>query len=316
MRRVSLILLLFCALVWLNPSLGRAEVKPVAPPEVKFWLTILHNSHGESELINLGTGFEDFGGIARFATVVSNLRAQATVGPPAGFPPGSSTEIQPPGKRGVILINGGDNFLAGPEWNASLQAGVPYYDAVALDLMGYDAMGLGNHEFDFGPEVLADFIESFLAPVPFVSANLDVSQETRLDALFQEGQIARSVIVRERGESIGIVSAITPQLPFVSSPRNVIVDSDVVAAVQAEIEDLQSRRVNKIVLISHLQDIFEDLALASQLSGVDVMVAGGSDELLSVWSIGDRLYASLVVGIDFLETCAVEHDRVLIAESE
>jgi 5'-nucleotidase len=39
--------------------------------------------------------------------------------------------------------------------------------------------------------------------------------------------------------------------------------------------------VNKIVFISHLQDIDGDIALASELTGLDVMVAGGGDELLA-----------------------------------
>jgi 5'-nucleotidase len=38
---------------------------------------------------------------------------------------------------------------------------VPFYDSIALDLVGYDAIIIGNHDFDFGPEVLADFITGF-----------------------------------------------------------------------------------------------------------------------------------------------------------
>ena len=61
---------------------------------------------------------------------------------------------------------------------------------------------------------------------------------------------------------------------------NVVID-DVAAAVQAEVDMLERKGVNKIILISHLQDIDADLALAPQLTGVDIMVAGGGDELLA-----------------------------------
>ena len=44
---------------------------------------------------------------------------------------------------------------------------------------------------------------------------------------------------------------------------------------------MQASGVNKIILISHLQDVNEDLALAGELSGIDVMIAGGGDELLA-----------------------------------
>jgi 5'-nucleotidase len=88
-------------------------------------------------------------------------------------------------------------------------------------------------------------------------------------------------VVREDGERIGIIGAITPSLNLISSPRNVFVDPDVAGAVQEEVDALQARGIDKIVLISHLQDIDEEIALAKDLSGVDVMVAGGGDELLA-----------------------------------
>src|SRR5690606_2391435 len=84
-------------------------------------LTIFHNNDGESQLINAGAGIEDFGGIARFATLLGNLRAEAEAGPGIN-----------------ITLNSGDNFLAGPEFNASLQKGAPYYDSIGLNRMGYD----------------------------------------------------------------------------------------------------------------------------------------------------------------------------------
>jgi 5'-nucleotidase len=88
------------------------------------------------------------------------------------------------------------------------------------------------------------------------------------------------VVIKERGERIGVIGATTELLPFISSPRNVVVN-EVLAAILAEIEKLEDQRVNKIILISHLQTIQEDLSLAPELSGVDIMIAGGGDELLA-----------------------------------
>jgi 5'-nucleotidase/UDP-sugar diphosphatase len=243
---------------------------------VHFWLTLLHNNDGESQLINAGTALEGFGGVARFAALVSRLKRKA-VEPPRRVPSGRQ---QP--KSGVIMVSSGDNFLAGPEFNASLRKGVPFYDAMAMDLIGYHAIAIGNHEFDFGPDVFADFILGFpSSPAPFLSANLDVSREPRLRALADQGRIVRSTVAEAGGERLGIVGATTPKLPFISSPRNVSVNPDVAAAVQAEVDRLTAMGVNKIILISHLQSIREDLALAPRLRGVDVMVAGGGDELLA-----------------------------------
>lgn len=239
-----------------------------------FTLTILHNNDAESQLINVGPGLENFGGAARFKTLVDQLKEKALAGSDEGGVPGV-------GKRGVVMLSSGDNFLAGPEFNASLDKGPPFFDTIAMDLIGYDAVAMGNHDFDFGPDVLADFIEGFQTPVPFLSSNLDVSGEPRLAALEDQGRIAESVVIREKGERIGIVGATTPALRFISSPRNVQVIDDVGGEIQAEVDRLEAQGVNKIILISHLQSIQEDLALAPELSGVDVMVAGGGDELLA-----------------------------------
>ena len=95
---------------------------------------------------------------------------------------------------GVVLLSSGDNFLAGPEFNASLTRppGEPIYDAVGYDLIRYDAFAIGNHEFDFGPDILERFITSFsVNQTPFLSSNLDYSGEPGLAALETAGRLAK-----------------------------------------------------------------------------------------------------------------------------
>jgi len=239
--------------------------------DVHFYLTILHNNDGESQVINAGSGLEDFGGAARFKTVVDNLKWNAIHGP----------WTQRGAKRGVVMISSGDNFLAGPEFNAGLENGVPFYDTIAMELIGYDAVNLGNHDFDFGPDVLADFLDGYTVVPPYVSANLDFSGEPRLQAYVDAGVIVPAAIVKERGELIGVIGLETPNLPFISSPRNVVVSDDLVYIVQEQVDMLESYGVNKIILSSHLQNIENDKELIAQLDGVDVVIAGGGDELLA-----------------------------------
>ena len=234
-------------------------------------LTILHLNDNESQLLHAGNGIEDFGGAARVVTVVKNLRSAA------------ETDV-------VLTLSSGDNFLAGPEFKASLAAYNPalggvntYYDAKALDAIGYDAILLGNHDFDFGPDLLTDFISTgFTNTFPrYLSANIDFTGEPALQALVERGRIAKSIIIEKNGHTFGIIGATTPNLPFISRPANIVVDSNLVTVVQNEINALLNGGINKIIFVSHLQGLAEDKALIAQLSGVDIAITGGSNDVLA-----------------------------------
>ena len=226
-------------------------------------LVILHHNDGESQLVQASSSAPDYGGAARFASLVHQLRSQATDDGAA-----------------VITISSGDNFLSGPELSVSLGDASPFYDALALNLIGYDALTIGNHEFDLGPDLLARFI-SETTTAPFISANLDFSGEPALAALEEQGRIAPSAVVEKQGRRIGIIGATTPSLTYISSPRNVQVMSNVAEIVQTEIDRLTGDGVDIIVLSTHLQALSAETALASELTGVDAIVAGGSGALLA-----------------------------------
>ena len=228
-------------------------------------LTIFHNNDGESKLF----GDAHFGGADYFKATLDARRDNA-----AAF------------GRDFLTLSSGDNFLAGAAFNASLASGPlggrTYYDALVLKEIGYDAITLGNHDFDFGPEVLADFINHYNAAggsAPFLSANLDFNAEANLNALKAGGQIASSTVVTRGAESYGVIGVTTETLPNVSNPGPVGANP-VLAAIQNEVAVLKNQGVNKIILSSHLQGIQNELDLVSQLSDVDVVIAGGGDELL------------------------------------
>ncbi len=237
-----------------------------------FNLTILHNNDGESDLFSY-KGSADHGGIARFKTAMdAHHDFFANIG------------------HGVVEVFAGDSFLAGPEFAASLESGAPgsrtFYDALALSRIGYDAFAIGNHEMDFGPDVLAEFIGDAQTTHPslYLSANLDFANEADMLAQVTSGNVASSAVVEVATaggmKKVGIIGATTDNLPFISSPRDTII-SAVAASVNAQVASLQGQNVDAIVLVSHLQGIATDQDLVPALaSGIDVIVAGGGDELL------------------------------------
>jgi 5'-nucleotidase len=247
---------------------------PIAVADVPAGLRLhlLHTNDTESKLLYPSSSQQNYGGAARFKTMVDTLRAQAAQAGAAS-----------------VMVSSGDNYLAGPEFNASLRLpdGSRYYDSIALQAIGYDAVCLGNHDFDFGPGVLRTFIEGFQDGTPFLSSNLDFSAEKGLMSLVNSGRIAKRTTVVRDGVTIGIVGATTPDLPFISSPGDVVVNPDFRSAIQAEVDALTAEGVRHVIVITHLQGISVERSLAQQLRGVDVLVAGGGDELL--WNPGQLL---------------------------
>lgn len=238
-----------------------------------FSLTVLHNNDGESDLFNYN-GDADYGNIARFKTAVDAHES---------FYSGLG--------HAVIKVYAGDSFLAGPEFQASLDSGAPgartFYDALALSQIGYDVLAIGNHELDFGPDVLAEFIGDAQTTNPslYLSANLDFMNEADMLAQVDAGNVAQSTIVQVSTSTgvkkIGIIAATTENLPFITSPEDTIINA-VASSVNTQKDVLLGFDVDAIILVSHLQGIDEDEALVPSLeAGIDLIVAGGGDELLA-----------------------------------
>ncbi len=243
------------------------------PLQAQYSLTILHNNDGESRLTSYTDALSEYGGVARFATMLNETR--------------SYYESQ---NHGVVSIFAGDTFLPGPQFQASLESGLPgsrtFYDALAISSIGYDVSILGNHEFDFGPNVLAEFITAAQThnPTTYLSSNLDFSAEASLQAHVTAGRIAPTktvtVSTSAGNKTIGIIGVTTDNLPFVSSPGGVVVNP-VAAAINTQIANLKAANVDHIVLGGHLQGLSSDNSLVASLdSGIDLIVAGGGDEIL------------------------------------
>jgi 2',3'-cyclic-nucleotide 2'-phosphodiesterase (5'-nucleotidase family) len=149
---------------------------------------------------------------------------------------------------------------------------------------------------------------------PYLSANLDFSDDMALGprvgadqqpSNLLEGRIAKSTVIRLPGSSelVGVVGATTPTLASISSPGSGVVvgptDMDgntltddlpaLAAVIQAEVDGLTTKGINKIILLSHMQQIAVETELAGLLTNVDVIIAGGSNTILA--DDNDRLRA-------------------------
>ncbi len=211
----------------------------------------------------------------------------------------------------TVIIGAGDSYIPGPFFaaanNGSLREvlgreGSGRADILMLNAMGFMAGALGNHEFDLGTGTLAGLIapdrDYVGTAFPFLSANLDFSSDSNLASLVVDpGQeastipnsITKSVVITvPSGEKIGVVGVTTPLLGSLSVPGNVGIapaapnDMMALAAIiQESVDALTATGINKIILTGHLQQISLDETLATHLTDVDIIIAGGSNTLLA-----------------------------------
>ncbi|SES06405.1 bifunctional metallophosphatase/5'-nucleotidase [Salisediminibacterium halotolerans] len=160
-----------------------------------------------------------------------------------------------------------------------------------MNLMDYDAFVPGNHEFDLGdpdeghPE-FAEFVEN--AEFPVVGANMNFDNDPSLSGLAEggisyeaeNGVIYDGIVEEHDGEEIGIFGLNTEDTENISSPMDVTF-SDYAEAAEEMVAQFEDEGINKIVALTHLgydsdPSVGNDLRLAEQVEGIDVIVGGHS----------------------------------------
>ncbi|MBY4948162.1 5'-nucleotidase C-terminal domain-containing protein [Cupriavidus respiraculi] len=243
-----------------TPQPPATEAKPLS-------LTILHvndhHSHLDPETISLNLKTAagareaisvEYGGFAR---VTAAIQALASASP------------------NVLKIHAGDAITGDLYFNISNGRA----DAAMMNTVCFDSFTLGNHEFDNADAGLKTFIDALHAggcKTPVLSANVRLGATSPL----ANGPVKASTVVERDGQKIGIVGlTIAGKTKNSSRPDAATTFENEAVAAQAEIDRLRAQGIDKIVVASHVGYTGE-LALASQLSGVDVIVGGDSHTLL------------------------------------
>lgn len=200
------------------------------------------------------------GGIAEMTTLIENLR-----------------ESEP----NVFLFDSGDIFTGAL---AKLTEGKLAFELMMT--MGYDAMAIGNHEFEYGHKIFE--WEKNRAPFPVLGANFFYRDTEHPFAQ------AHTIIERD-GIRIGVIGimgqdAATAIIPSYIAPLDVLDPATMVQKSVAELRD----QVDLLVLLTHQgktapmqtdaesdprlqRDIDADIALAGAVKGIDILLAGHAD---------------------------------------
>ncbi|KAJ1661376.1 hypothetical protein GGF38_003676, partial [Coemansia sp. RSA 25] len=175
------------------------------------------------------------------------------------------------GGSGVVnslLINAGDEFQ-GSIFHTLFAGNV---SAQLLNAYAYDAVTLGNHEFDHGPELLAQYLAKVHAPA--LCANLHFSADVpALQAAIQPF----AVIDRHK---VGIIGLLTPETMASSRMGPSITVTDATAAVNRVRAKLNKMGVHRVIVLSHMGYDYDKQMAAQAESGISLIVGGHTHSYL------------------------------------
>jgi 5'-nucleotidase / UDP-sugar diphosphatase len=241
-KRLCLLSLVFLLAIGLSsPALGEK-------------LVILHTNDTHSSLFPFGPQ-DQYGGIARMSTMIKNLRSK---------------------NKNVLALHAGDVFVGSFEFNKYL--GYP-----ELKIMEglYDAMALGNHEFDLGPEVLGYVLagfnpvtaQPFGEPValPILCANVVLNDFDVLNTFVQP-----SMTKQVGNLKIGIFGVIAND-PIYYSPDFAGIFLEPLAKAYLTAAGLRAQGCHLVIAISHLGKIWDEMGL-SNIPGIDIIIGGHSHD--------------------------------------
>lgn len=183
---------------------------------------------------------------------------------------------------GVLLLDAGDimqgtlisNYFGGAST-------IEVYNA-----MGYDAVAIGNHEFDWGQEVLVQRMEQ--AEFPFLAANVFLkgkSERANWRSLSRPDWAVPYAIEEIQGIKVAIIGLALPETPSITNPINVanlrfLGLEDSAAVVDKLMEEVEALGATMIIVLAHIGGYWPDfgevgaLACGLDTDEVDLIVSG------------------------------------------
>lgn len=167
----------------------------------------------------------------------------------------------------------------------------------AIDFMntaGYDAMSIGNHEFDWGADNLENLIAK--AKFPVLAANITV------DATGDSFAQANAVFDAGDGLKVGVFGLATPETQTKSSPKNVAglsfaAGEDLYRCAQEQVDELKAQGCTVIVCLGHLGSVGgtapnRSIDVLENTEGIDVFIDGHDHKVVDETVNGSLLVST------------------------
>jgi 2',3'-cyclic-nucleotide 2'-phosphodiesterase (5'-nucleotidase family) len=210
-------------------------------------------------------------------------------------------ELRAADPQGTLLLDAGD-FMQGSLVSNRFE-GAPVREVFTI--LGYDAVAVGNHEFDLGPEGVPDpppesgadprgALRAWCrrAPFPVLSANLRLADGRPLPWPNLHG----SMLVRRRGVAVGLIGLTTPETPSATMPAFAtgLRFEEWLPVVRREAPALRASGAQIVVLLAHGNgecaeskasscrgELFSELLDKLEPGLIDAVVAGHSHVLIA-----------------------------------
>lgn len=194
------------------------------------------------------------GGFARLSSLVNQIREEK-------------------GEEPVLLLSAGD-YVGGSPYAWLILEGY----AAELELMqaiGYDAATVGNHEFDYGPEILADYYLRAGYPeahdqMPVVISNLNIPDQ---HVLHQAHLPENTILELDNGLTVGIFGLLGRTAYSVAPMAEPVTISDPLAIAQQQADKLRDAGADIVLALSH-SGMQEDMELAEKVDNIDIILGG------------------------------------------
>lgn len=149
--------------------------------------------------------------------------------------------------------------------------------------IGADVAVLGNHEFDFGPEIAAARVKE--SGFPWLGANV----------LDRNGMVAvgahATYMIERGGIRIGLFGLLTADTAIVSGSGPDIRFAPILDTAKRMVADLRAQGADVVVALTH-QDFAEDRLIAREVPGIDLILGGHDHNAMDVVENGVLIHKS------------------------
>lgn len=262
---ICVMMILFQSIVIPEGSIGYYNSSAQTEGSEEVFFTVIHTNDEHSALIPHTSSTDNIqgeenpsvGGYARLSTLVNQIRQE-------------KAEVD----ESVFLFSAGD-FIGGFAYSWLVPRIIP----VEMDMihrLGYDAVVIGNHEFDYGTDVLAEYLVEAGYPqaheiTAVLSTNISFDENHPLEdmGLYKNTHI----IETNEGVKIGLLGIIGDDAVEVTADPDPVIFLDRFESAKNAVIQLKDSGADIIIALSH-SGVDEDEELAQQVPGINVIIGG------------------------------------------